>query len=152
MQINRRQFIKNLVSTSVSVALFTFAKISWGQWLLSDFKHRSIDKALLELFPEKTIQNSKKIKLQLPKVAENGNIVPITISSSIENINTIYILSEKNLVPLIAKFTLDPTLEPYIGARFKMKKTCDVIVIVKAEDAYYQTRQQVKVTIGGCGG
>ncbi len=152
MQINRRQFIKNLLTTSVSVALLSFSKISLGKWLVSDFSHRSIDITLKELFPNKTIQNSRKIKLKLPKTAENGNVVPITISSSIDNIDTIYILSEKNPVPLIAKFTLDPNLEAYIGARFKMQESCDVIVIVKAGDDFYQTRQYVKVTIGGCGG
>lgn len=93
-----------------------------------------------------------KIKLKLPRIAENGSVVPITITSTIENVDSIYILSEKNPVPLIAQFSLDPELETFIGARFKMAKTCDVIVIVKAEDQYYQTRQRVKVTLGGCGG
>lgn len=152
MQINRRQFIKNLLTTSISVALLSFSKISLGKWLVNDFSHRSIKVTLEELFPNQTIQKSRKIKLKLPKTAENGNVVPITISSSIDNIDTIYILSEKNPVPLIAKFTLDPSLEPYIGARFKMQESCDVIVVVKAGDNYYQKRQYVKVTIGGCGG
>lgn len=152
MQISRRQFIKNLLTSTVTVALFTFSKISFGKWLLADFKHRSIEKTLQELFPDKVIKNSRKIKLKLPKTAENGNVVPITITSTIDNIESVYILSEKNPVPLIAKFTLDPSLEPYIGARFKMQETCDVIVIVKAGDEYFQTRQTVKVTIGGCGG
>jgi sulfur-oxidizing protein SoxY len=152
MQIRRRQFIKNLVTASVSIALFTFSKISFGKWLLADFKHRSIEKTLQELFPDKVIKKSRKIKLKLPKTAENGNVVPITITSTIDNIESVYILSEKNPVPLVAKFTLDPSLEPYIGARFKMQETCDVIVIVKAGEEYFQARQKVKVTIGGCGG
>ena len=152
MQIRRRQFIKNLVTASVSIALFTFSKISFGKWLLADFKHRSIEKTLQELFPDKVIKKSRKIKLKLPKTAENGNVVPITITSTIDNIESVYILSEKNPVPLVAKFTLDPSLEPYIGTRFKMQETCDVIVIVKAGEEYFQARQKVKVTIGGCGG
>lgn len=152
MSISRRQFIKNIVTSSVTVALFTFSKISFGKWLITDFYHRSIEKTLQDLFPDKVIKNSRKIKLKLPKTAENGNVVPITITSSIENIDTVYIFSEKNPVPLVAKFTLDPDLEPYIGARFKMQETCDVIVIVKAGDEYFQARQKVKVTIGGCGG
>jgi len=79
-------------------------------------------------------------------------VVPITITSSIQNVDTVYIFSEKNPVPLIAKFTLQPELAMYIGARFKMQESCDVIVILKAKDQYYQTRQGVKVTLGGCGG
>lgn len=152
MQINRRQFVKNLLTASASLSLLTFSKISFATWLRSDFSSRPLEASLTELFPEKVIKTSRKIKLKLPRTAENGNIVPITITSSIENIEKVYIFSEKNPVPLVAKFTLDPSLEPYIGARFKMQESCDVIVIIEADDKLYQTRQYVKVTIGGCGG
>jgi sulfur-oxidizing protein SoxY len=67
-------------------------------------------------------------------------------------VDTVYIFAEKNPVPFIAKFSLDPGLETFIGARFKMKETCDVIVVVHADEQYYQIRQRVKVTLGGCGG
>jgi len=149
---NRRQFIKKMLLTSLTMSSLAFSKISLGKWIAYDFGYRPIDKSLSELFPDKTLQKTYKINLKLPKRAENGNVVPITITSSIENIDTVYILSEKNPVPLIAKFTLDPSLETYIGARFKMKETCDVIVVAKAGDDYYQIRKRVIVTLGGCGG
>jgi len=152
MLIKRRQFIKNCLLTSLTMSSLVFSKISLGKWIAYDFGYRPIDKSLNELFLNKTLKKTNKINLKLPRRAENGNVVPITITSSINNIDTVYILSEKNPVPLIAKFTLDPSLETYIGARFKMKETCDVIVVVKAGDDYYQTRQRVIVTLGGCGG
>ena len=152
MQSTRRNFITKMLILAGSTISLSISKLSAANWLASDFSHQAIDTTLTELFPEKTIQTSDKIHLKLPRIAENGSVVPITITSSIENIDTVYILSEKNPVPLIAKFTLTPDLETFIGARFKMKETCDVIVIVKAEDQYFQTRQKVKVTLGGCGG
>ena len=152
MQSTRRNFITKMLILAGSTISLSISKLSAANWLASDFSHQAIDTTLTELFPEKTIQTSDKIHLKLPRTAENGSVVPITITSSIENIDTVYILSEKNPVPLIAKFTLTPDLETFIGARFKMKETCDVIVIVKAEDQYFQTRQKVKVTLGGCGG
>ncbi|WP_221895664.1 thiosulfate oxidation carrier protein SoxY [Bathymodiolus japonicus methanotrophic gill symbiont] len=36
-----------------------------------------------------------KIKLKLPRIAENGSVVPITITSNIQNSDTVYIFSEK---------------------------------------------------------
>ena len=152
MHLSRRKFInKVLILASYGISL-SFAKLSVANWLTSDFRQQPIKTALTELFPGQTLQKSNKIHLKLPRIAENGSVVPITITSSIENIDTVYILSEKNPVPLVAKFSLSPDLETFIGARFKMKETCNVIVIVKASEQYYQTQQKVKVTLGGCGG
>lgn len=152
MRSTRRKFINNILLFASYTISLSFSKLSVANWLANDFRHQTINKTLNELFPEKTIQTSDKIYLKLPRIAENGSVVPITITSSIENIDTVYILSEKNPVPLIAKFSLSSDLETFIGARFKMKESCDVIVVVKAENQYYQTRQKVKVTLGGCGG
>ncbi len=152
MQSTRRKFIKIMLTLTSYTLSAAFSKVSLANWLASDFKHQDIDTTLSELFPRQTLLNSDKIHLKLPEVAENGSVVPITVSSSLENVDTVYILSEKNPVPLIARFNLNPDLETFIGARFKMKETCDVIVILKAENQYFQTRQKVKVTLGGCGG
>jgi len=152
MPVTRRHFIKKLLTRSVSLIVLGFSKVSFGQWLLDEFSPATLDDALSKVFPVETLHKTHKIKLKLPKTAENGSVVPITITSSLPNISHVYILSEKNPVPLIAKFTIDPRLEPYIGARFKMQESCDVIVVVKSGDQYYQTRQFVKVTLGGCGG
>lgn len=152
MRSTRRDFINKMLILTGSTISLTFSKLSVANWLASDFRHQAFNTSLSELFPRQSIKNSSKIHLKLPRIAENGSVVPITITSSIDNVETVYIFSEKNPVPLIAKFSLNPNLETFIGARFKMKETCDVIIIVKAENQYYQTRQKVKVTLGGCGG
>ena len=152
MPSSRRDFIARMLTLTGYALGLAFSKISLANWVASDFRRQDIKTTLTDLFPDQTIVTSNKIKLKLPRIAENGSVVPITITSTLENVDTIYILSEKNPVPLIAQFSLNPELETFIGARFKMAETCDVIVIVKAEDQYYQTRQKVKVTLGGCGG
>lgn len=152
MQSTRRNFIKKILLLSSATFSLALSKTSFAKWLAQDFQHQKLDSSLAKLFPGQTLQQSDKIHLKLPRIAENGSVVPISITSSIDNADTLYIFSEKNPVPLIAKFSLNPELETFIGARFKMQKTCDVIVIVKAENKYYQTQQKVKVTLGGCGG
>ena len=59
---------------------------------------------------------------------------------------------DKNPNPLCASFNLDPSLEPEISVRIRMGKTSNVVAIVKAGGKTYQASQEVKVTIGGCGG
>jgi sulfur-oxidizing protein SoxY len=129
-----------------------FSKTGLANWIAEDFRRQTFASTLQQLFPQQTLHTTDKIHLKLPRIAENGSVVPITITSTIENADTIYIFSEKNPIPLIAKFSLNPDLETFIGARFKMQETCDVIVVLKADNQYYQARQRVKVTLGGCGG
>lgn len=152
MFTKRRHFLRQIITLSSYTTGLIFSKVSLGNWLASDFSKQAIDATLKQQFGDQILLTTPKIKLKLPRVAENGSVVPITITSSIDNIDTVYIFAEKNPVPFIAKFSLAPELETFIGARFKMKETCDVIVVVHADGQYYQTRQRVKVTLGGCGG
>jgi sulfur-oxidizing protein SoxY len=91
------------------------------------------------------------IHIKIPKVAENGAIVPITIRSELKDTKSISIIAEKNPVPLIAQFSFAPEMNKQVTARIKLAKTCDVIAIVRANERYYSARQSVQVTIGGCG-
>ena len=95
MSATRRQFIKNILASSVSLIALGFSKVSLGQWLLDEFSPSNLDDALTKVFPVETLHHTDKIDLKLPKTAENGSVVPITITSSLPNITRVYILSEK---------------------------------------------------------
>ncbi|MCF7972008.1 MAG: thiosulfate oxidation carrier protein SoxY [Methylococcaceae bacterium] len=152
MLTTRRRFVKKILALSSYALSLSFSQVSLANWIANHFSRQTINQSITQLFPDQELQTSNRIRLQLPNTAENGAVVPITISSTIPDVDTLYILSEKNPVPLIAQFSIDPDLETYLGARFKMQETCDVIVVLKAKDQYYQARQKVKVTLGGCGG
>jgi sulfur-oxidizing protein SoxY len=55
-------------------------------------------------------------------------------------------------VPLIAIFNLSLAVDALVSTRIKMAETSAVIVIAKTQSGLYKTQQQVKVTLGGCGG
>ena len=95
---------------------------------------------------------SDQIQLKAPEIAENGAIVPVEITSRIPGTQTIYIVADKNPQPLVAIFEIQPGLEPFISTRIKMGESSKVRVLVKAAGKFYVTSQEVKVTIGGCGG
>ena len=156
MHNTRRNFLKKTASIGTfcvfSISTLFIPKNAQGKWLEENFKADSFDKSLKHLFNDAEIIDSNKIKLKLPKTAENGAVVPITIKSNLDNINKIYILVEKNPVPLAAEFDLSPHVDVYIKARIKMAESCDVVVIAASDEQLYRTRKSVKVTVGGCGG
>jgi len=92
------------------------------------------------------------IKIKAPDIAENGAVVPITVSTGIEGVESISIFAAKNGTPLIASFKLGENAEPFAATRIKMGETADVVALVKAGGKLYSAKKAVKVTIGGCGG
>ncbi|MCK5829569.1 MAG: thiosulfate oxidation carrier protein SoxY [Methylococcales bacterium] len=153
---NRRQFIKKILSIAAySLALpsgFLRPSLANAEWQKEKFQPKDYAKIIEHLYGNTQFIESKKIKFsRLPKVAENGAVVPISISSTLKKVTKISILVENNPHPLIAEFYLSPAVAPHVSARIKMAKTSDVIVIVEAEGKLYRKTQFVKVTKGGCG-
>ena len=95
---------------------------------------------------------SKDIVITSPDIAENGAVVPFTITSKLPKTESIALLVEKNPNTLAANFTIPDGTEPGITTRVKMGQTSNVIALVKADGKYYYTTKEVKVTLGGCGG
>lgn len=95
---------------------------------------------------------SGDIKIKAPDIAENGAVVPITVSTGMSGVTSIAILASNNAVPLAAQFNLGAGSHGYCSTRIKMGKTADVIAVVTAGGKNYHAKKSVKVTIGGCGG
>ena len=88
-----------------------------------------------------------------PDIAENGAVVPITITSGVPKTQQISILIPKNPLVLIASFDLGEGMDPFVSTRVKMGETSDVYALVKAADGrFFFAKKEIKVTIGGCGG
>jgi sulfur-oxidizing protein SoxY len=78
--------------------------------------------------------------------------VPVEISTSLENVQSISIVVAENPRPLAAHFELTPGVVPELESRIKMGQSSDVMAVVKTDTGLYSTTKEVKVTIGGCGG
>jgi sulfur-oxidizing protein SoxY len=94
---------------------------------------------------------SDDIKVKAPDIAENGSVVPVTVSTGLSNVESITLLADSNNTPLLASFDLSKA-EPFVSTRIKMGKTGNVIAVVKSGGKLYAAQKEVKVTIGGCGG
>lgn len=142
---NRREFLKKTAVFTTS-ALVISTQSAHAQWLEEEFSPNLLNKkSKIEVI------DTDKIEIKLPKIAEKGVAVPITVTSSLENIQVISIFVEKNPVPLVATFRLSAQLEAFVSARLTMEETSDVIVILETYDELYRAKEQVKVIIGGCG-
>ena len=96
---------------------------------------------------------SKDVMLTAPDIAENGAVVPFTISSKLPNTETIAVLVEKNPSILAARFDIPQGTDPWVNTRVKMGQTSNVFAVVKTSDGkFYYAPKEVKVTLGGCGG
>jgi sulfur-oxidizing protein SoxY len=143
MPHNRRTFLKNTALLTVSAWLH---KPSVHAQMANNFVPDVLDGVATS-----DIIDTDKIDIKLPKIAEKGAAVPITVSSSLDNIRTISLWVEKNPIPLVAIFRLSSQLEAFVSARLTMVETSDVIVLVETRDAVYRAKEQVKIIIGGCG-
>ena len=151
MPETRRQFLKLSALLSAAALL----KPSAGraqQWPTENFTAGTFEDSLKRPYGDRNILATDRIRLKLPRIAENGAVVPITVSTSLAGVTAISILVEKNPVPLAATFRFQPPVEPIVSARIKMATSCPVVAVVEADGVLYSNRQHVKVTIGGCGG
>ena len=115
------------------------------------FKQKSDADAIKALYG-KTAEPSDKVKLDAPEIAENGAVVPISVSSSLADVTSISILVAENPNALAASYKIPAGTVPSVANRLKMAKTSNVIAIVEAGGKLYSATKEVKVTVGGCGG
>lgn len=96
---------------------------------------------------------SKDVTLTAPDIAENGAVVPMALATTLPNVKHLLLIVEKNPNALVAKFDLNPALEPSFATRAKMGQTSDVYAVAITNDnqAFF-AKKEVKVTLGGCGG
>ena len=155
MSIQRRTILKGALASSaagvaVSAGLLTPQRVL-AAWPKDAFEAKAVDDALKGLNLTAPTA-SPDITVKAPDIAENGAVVPVTVETTLKDVESITIIAEKNPVPLVASFQMSPATEGYISTRIKMGATQDVRAIVKAGGKVYEAKKEVKVTIGGCGG
>ncbi len=115
------------------------------------FKQKGEADAIKALYG-KTAEPSDKVKLDAPEIAENGAVVPVSISTTLEKVTSISFLVAENPNALAASYKIPDGTTPTVANRLKMAKTTNVIAIVEADGKLFSASKEVKVTVGGCGG
>ena len=137
-----------LIALMASTGLISNAEAA--EWNKAAFDAKNLDDVLKALGGGKP-ENSGAVTLKAPDIAENGAVVPVGISTTL-NATHMAILVEKNPSALAATFTLPPGTLPFVTTRVKMGQTSNVYALVKADGKWFSAVKEIKVTLGGCGG
>ncbi len=156
MNTKRRSFIKSSAvagafGVAVSAGLIT-PRAVMAAWPKAAFASTDTNSAIKSALGSSDTTASSDIALKAPEIAENGAVVPITVTSKIAGTESITLLISKNPTPLTATFKMGKGAQGFVSTRVKMSKTSDLVVVVKANGKLYSAKKEVKVTIGGCGG
>ena len=115
------------------------------------FKAKSEADAIKALYG-KSPEPSDKVKMDAPEIAENGSVVPISVSTTLGDVTSIAFLVSENPVALVATYKIPAGTAPSVANRIKMARTSNVTAVVEAGGKLYSATKEVKVTVGGCGG
>jgi len=153
MQIGRR---KNLKRAGATVAAALAAGLVRPRdvraaWNKDAFGQKTLADALKSLNAA-TAADSKDILIDAPQIAENGAVVPVSVTTTLADVSSISFLVAENPIALVASYRIPAGTVPSVANRIKMAKTSKVTVLVEAGGKLYSADKEVKVTVGGCGG
>ena len=150
--MQRRLLLKSLLGfTTMAAAMTAMPRLAMAKWSKA-FDNGTVDGALTDLYGSAELTADDAIKLKVPEIAENGSVVPVTVKSKMANVTNISIFADKNPQPLAASFTLPEGTAAEVSIRIRLGETQVVKAVVEADGKLYTKQQEVKVTIGGCGG
>ena len=122
-----------------------------GKWPKEAFSQKTEAAAIKTLYG-KTPEASDKVSLDAPEIAENGAVVPISVTTTLPGVTAISIVVAGNPFPLAAHYIIPDGTAAAVVSRLKMAKTSNVIALVESGGKIYSATKEVKVTVGGCGG
>ena len=162
-QMSRRGFLRLLVTMGAGAGvlkdLLTPNKVKAQAALLGmPQPDELVDATLKRLFGNRTFQRGDdKIKVELPQIAEDGGSVAISIDSNLPvsgamSVSHIYIISDKNRRPMLAKFSFTPESgRVLVATSVRLATSTDVRVVAEINDGtLYAVSKHVRVTISGC--
>ncbi|MFT7860020.1 MAG: thiosulfate oxidation carrier protein SoxY [Sulfurimonas sp.] len=155
--MQRRDFFKTLGSATAVAAAMPVMGFAADSKPVSPNK-MSYETALDAITNGKTPTTSSKINLKAPEIAENGAVVPVTVTvespmTSSDYVKSIHILNTKNGNARCIDVNLTPANgKAMFSTRIKLGGTQDVVAVAELSNGeFIMASQNVKVTIGGCG-
>jgi len=156
--MERRSFLKGFGAIAACAVALPQVASAADEKKIAGPNEMSYETAVAAITGGKPLVASAKVKVEAPEIAENGAVVPVKVSvdspmSDKEYVKAIHVLASKNGNVRCANVYLTPANgEAFFGTRVKLGGTQDVVAIAEMSDGSFLTaKQNVKVTIGGCG-
>jgi sulfur-oxidizing protein SoxY len=155
--MQRRSFLRGLGLVAVASSVVTPSLVFSAEAPVSP-NALTIDAAIKAITGGKEVIKSEKAKMRAPEIAENGAVVPVTVSvdspmSKDDYIKAIHIFATKNTNVRCADIMLTPAnATAMFSSRIKLGKSQDIMALIQtSKGEFLSVSQSVKVTIGGCG-
>lgn len=156
--MQRRSFLKSFGAAAACAVAVPHIASAADEKKPAGPNEMNYDTAVAAITGGKGFAMSDKVKLEAPEIAENGAVVPVkaTVDSpmtSSDYVKAIHIIASKNGNVRCADVLLTPANgEAFFGTRVKLGGTQDVVAIAELSNgSFIGAKQNVKVTIGGCG-
>lgn len=109
------------------------------------------------LFGERPM-SAGKVQLELPKLAENGAVVPVTVSvdspmNERDHVRRIHLFAEKNPQPRVLDIELGPhNGRARVASRIRIADSQQILAVAMlSDDSLWSAAVHVEVTVAGCG-
>ncbi|MCY0873293.1 MAG: thiosulfate oxidation carrier protein SoxY [Acidithiobacillus caldus] len=164
--MERRKFLKQslVVSAMVSAGGALLPSLARAAnvpgWPAKEFDAKVLDQAMQDSIGKTSVPVSPAVHLTAPTIAENGAAVPVTVDvdhpmTADNYIDAVFLYVDHNPTPMASAFFFSPENgRAYFQERIKMAKTDMVRAVARTNKGELMSSkpQEVKVTIGGCGG
>ncbi|OQX45723.1 MAG: hypothetical protein B0D85_05170, partial [Candidatus Sedimenticola endophacoides] len=119
MNIKRRVFLKGSMATGTLGVAAAAGLLSptavLAAWPEAAFKAKKVDEVLTNLMGSSEMSDSAEIKIKAPDIAENGTVVPISVTTTMSGIESIAIVVANNPSPLVASFNPGAGAEGFVS-------------------------------------
>lgn len=156
--MERRSFLKGFTAAAACAMVLPRVASAAEEKKSGGPNEMNFETAVAAITGGKALTPSAKVKMEAPEIAENGAVVPVKVTvespmTSKDYVKAIHVLASKNGNVRCANIYLTPSNgEAFFGTRIKLGGTQDVVAIAEMSDGtFLSAKQNVKVTIGGCG-
>lgn len=143
--------ITAVLGAAFAAGLLSPKDVFAAEWNQKVFDAKSLADAVKALGGDK-FEVSADVSITGPDIAENGAVVPVSISSKAAGTDFMAILVDKNPSAMSASFNIPAGTEAAVTTRVKMGATSNVHALARANGKWLVASKEIKVTLGGCGG
>jgi sulfur-oxidizing protein SoxY len=161
--LSRRQSILNIVQTTLAASVGGFwlgsAKAQVDKLTitgLSEARLRTFEEMVRPYVQSQELKK-ERVTLSLPMLADNGHMVPLSLKidspmTEASHITHVYLISQRNPVPLMAKFVMGPwSGRADLSTRVRLSGNQNVIALARLSDGnFIYDVQEVVVTEAAC--
>jgi len=154
MSISRRTFVRSavggaVVSTGFGTAMMTPRRVRAALPPQTFFSSPAA--AISAVLGTDEAPLSAAVEIKIPSMVEVADMVPVTVMTTLDNIESITIVADDNPNPIIAYYRFSPQLWPYLATRVRLAKSGNVHALVKAKGTVHRATKHIDISIGGCG-